>query len=68
MMGATQQCSVLNLRDASAMRRLVIVADNSLIVQAIRIGFHKSGEFKLIGTANAPDHLGADHPGPVAGR
>ena len=53
MMGATQQCSVLNLRDASAMRRLVIVADNSLIVQAIRIGFHKSGEFKLIGTANA---------------
>ena len=53
MMGATQQCTVLNLRDASAMRRLVIVADNSLIVQAIRIGFHKSGEFKLIGTANA---------------
>jgi DNA-binding NarL/FixJ family response regulator len=33
-------------------KRLVIVADNSLIVDAIRIGFRKSGEFKLIGHAD----------------
>lgn len=36
----------------SALRRLVIVADNSLIVEAIRIGFRASGEFKLVGYAN----------------
>lgn len=34
------------------MRRLVIVADNSLIVEAIRIGFRKSGEFNLLGHAD----------------
>jgi DNA-binding NarL/FixJ family response regulator len=33
-------------------KRLVIVADNSLIVEAIRIGFRHSGEFKLIGHAD----------------
>jgi DNA-binding NarL/FixJ family response regulator len=37
---------------ANATRRLVIVADNSLIVEAIRIGFRKSGEFNLAGYAN----------------
>lgn len=36
----------------SGMRRLVIVADNSLIVEAIRIGFRKSGEFNLVGHAD----------------
>ncbi len=34
------------------MRRLVIVADNSLTVEAIRIGFRKSGEFNLLGHAD----------------
>ena len=34
------------------MKRLVIVADNSLIVQAIRIGFRQSGEFNLVGRAD----------------
>jgi DNA-binding NarL/FixJ family response regulator len=34
------------------MRRLVIVADNSLIVQAIRIGFRKTGEFNFLGHAD----------------
>jgi DNA-binding NarL/FixJ family response regulator len=53
MMGATQHCSVLNLGDASAMRRVVIVADSTLVVHAIRIGLHDSGDFKLVGTANA---------------
>jgi DNA-binding NarL/FixJ family response regulator len=33
------------------MRRLVIVADNSLTAEAIRIGFRKSGEFNLLGHA-----------------
>jgi len=34
------------------MKRLVVVADNSLIVEAIRIGLGTSGEFKLLGHAN----------------
>jgi len=34
------------------MKRLVVVADDSLIVEAIRIGFRTSGEFKLLGHAN----------------
>jgi DNA-binding NarL/FixJ family response regulator len=34
------------------MKRLVIVADNSLIVQAIRIGFRQSVEFNLVGRAD----------------
>jgi DNA-binding NarL/FixJ family response regulator len=37
---------------ASSSKRLVIVADNSLIVEAIRIGFRKSGEFNLVGHAD----------------
>jgi DNA-binding NarL/FixJ family response regulator len=40
-------------RLAWSSKRLVIVADNSLIVEAIRIGFRRSGEFKLIGHADA---------------
>jgi DNA-binding NarL/FixJ family response regulator len=39
-------------RLAWSSKRLVIIADNSLIVEAIRIGFRKSGEFKLIGHAD----------------
>jgi DNA-binding NarL/FixJ family response regulator len=34
------------------MKRLVIVADNSLIVEAIRLGLRKSGEFNLVGHAD----------------
>jgi len=34
------------------MKRLLIVADNSLIVEAIAIGLRKSGEFKVIGHVN----------------
>lgn len=37
---------------ASPMKRLVIVADNSLIVEAIRVGLRKSGEFNLVGHAH----------------
>ena len=33
-------------------KRLVVVADNSLIVEAIAIGLRKSGEFKLLGHVN----------------
>lgn len=40
-------------RVASTLKRLVIVADNSLIVEAIRIGFRKSGQFNLVGYADA---------------
>jgi DNA-binding NarL/FixJ family response regulator len=36
----------------TARRRVVIVADNSLIVEAVRIGFSANGEFKLVGYAN----------------
>jgi DNA-binding NarL/FixJ family response regulator len=34
------------------MKRLVVVADSSLIVEAIRIGLRTSGEFNLLGHAN----------------
>ncbi|HXO06731.1 MAG TPA: hypothetical protein VN880_01795, partial [Solirubrobacteraceae bacterium] len=33
-------------------KRLVVVADNSLIVEAIAIGLRKSGEFDLLGHVN----------------
>jgi DNA-binding NarL/FixJ family response regulator len=36
------------------MKRLVVVADSSLIVEAIRIGLRTSGEFDLLGHANGP--------------
>ena len=38
-------------RPTSAMKRLVIVADNSLIVEAIRRGLRQSGEFHVLGHA-----------------
>jgi DNA-binding NarL/FixJ family response regulator len=34
-------------------KRLVVVADNSLIVEAIAIGLRESGEFKLLGHVSA---------------
>ncbi|MBV9311767.1 MAG: response regulator transcription factor [Solirubrobacterales bacterium] len=34
------------------MKRIVIVADNSLIVEAIRAGLRRSGEFSLVGHAD----------------
>ena len=37
----------------SPTKRLVVVADNSLIVEAIAIGLRKSGAFKLLGHVNA---------------
>jgi DNA-binding NarL/FixJ family response regulator len=52
MMGAKVEFSDSTGRPVSAMRRLVIVADNSLLVEAIRIGFRKSGEFSLVGHAD----------------
>jgi DNA-binding NarL/FixJ family response regulator len=47
------ELSVSGESSTSSMRRLVIVADNSLIVEAIRIGFRKSGEFNLVGYADS---------------
>ncbi len=52
MTGATLEFSDPAARSASGLRRLVIVADNSLLVEAIRIGFRKSGEFNLVGHAD----------------
>jgi DNA-binding NarL/FixJ family response regulator len=37
---------------ASRTKRLVLVADNSLIVEALRAGLRKSGEFNLVGYAD----------------
>ncbi len=34
------------------MKRLVVVADNSLIIEAIAIGLRDSGEFRLVGHVN----------------
>jgi len=51
-MGDTMESSASEPRLKSNTRRVVIVADNSLIVEAIRIGFRKSGEFKLVGHAD----------------
>ncbi len=39
-------------RFGSPTKRLVIVADNSLIVEAIRVGLRKSGDFNLVGHAD----------------
>ena len=52
MKGATLESADSQLRHGSATRRLVIVADNSLIVEVIRLGFRQSGEFRLVGYAN----------------
>lgn len=51
-MGATLARADSPWPDTSASRRLVIVADDSLIVQAVRIAFRQSGEFKLVGYAD----------------
>lgn len=49
MMGASLESSVSHL--PTARRRVVVVADNSLIVEAVRIGFRASGDFNLVGYA-----------------
>lgn len=48
-----QEPTASHLRTTGRLRRLVIVADNSLIVEAISICFRKSGEFNLVGYADA---------------
>jgi DNA-binding NarL/FixJ family response regulator len=68
MMGATLETSGSPWQAGSALRRLVIVADDSLVVQAIHIAFRQSGDFKLVGYANARKTtagtiLGADPDG-----
>ena len=52
-MGATLATSDWAWRETSTPRRLVIVADDSLIVQAVRFAFRQSCEFKLVGYADA---------------
>jgi DNA-binding NarL/FixJ family response regulator len=39
-------------RFASRTKRIVLVADNSLIVEALRVGLRKSGELNLVGYAD----------------
>lgn len=51
-MGATPELSGSDVPRTDAARRLVIVADNSLIVEAIRVGFRNSDEFNLVGRAD----------------
>jgi DNA-binding NarL/FixJ family response regulator len=53
MMGVTLARSDSSWRDTSAPRSLVIVANDSLIVQAIRFAFRQSAEFRLVGYADA---------------
>lgn len=53
MLGTTLQASQSACQAASTLRRLVIVADDSLVVQAIHIALRQSGDFKLVGYANA---------------
>jgi DNA-binding NarL/FixJ family response regulator len=53
MMGATLKTSESRWQAGSAPRRLVIVADDSLVVQVIHIAFRRSGDFTLVGHANA---------------
>lgn len=53
MMGATPEVFGSDTQRTDAVRRLVIVADNSLIVEAIRAGFRGNGEFNLVGRADA---------------
>ncbi len=62
-MGATLTCSDPEVGHPST-RRVVIVANSSLIIEATRIGFRKSGDFTLVGYAdgretNAAPILGA---------
>jgi DNA-binding NarL/FixJ family response regulator len=46
------ESSEIAVRFGSPTKRLVIVADNSLIVDAISVGLRKSGEFNLLGFAD----------------
>jgi DNA-binding NarL/FixJ family response regulator len=51
-MGATEVGLEATARPTHSRRRVVVVADNSLIVEAICIGFRKCGEFDLVGHAD----------------
>jgi len=51
-MGATTVSSKPGLASASGVRRLVIVADNSLIVEAVRLSLRRTGEFNFVGHAD----------------
>jgi DNA-binding NarL/FixJ family response regulator len=51
-MEAGIESSDLSQESARSVKRLVIVADNSLIVEAIRIGFRQSEDFYLVGHAD----------------
>jgi two-component system, NarL family, response regulator DevR len=53
MIGTTLKAPQSACQAASTLRRLVIVADDSLVVQAIHIAFRQSGDFKLVGYADA---------------
>lgn len=46
------ESSEIGVRFGSATKRLVIVADNSLIVEAISVGLRKGGEFNILGFAD----------------
>src|SRR5271166_3755961 len=52
MVAAAMESCDSPLPQASSVRRLVIVADNSLVIEAIRLGFRESGEFRLVGYAD----------------
>jgi DNA-binding NarL/FixJ family response regulator len=58
VIGARQDSSDAIETAASAAQRLVIVAENSLLVEAIRIGFRRSVEFHVVGHA-APSRTSA---------
>ena len=65
MMGATLETSESPWQPGSTLRRLVIVADDSLVVQAIHIAFRRSGDFKLVGYATAQRPLLERSWGPI---
>jgi DNA-binding NarL/FixJ family response regulator len=46
------ESSDTSVKFAGSTKRIVIIADNSLIVEAIRVGLRKSGEFNLVGQAH----------------
>ena len=60
-MGATLTCSDPEAGHPST-RRVVIVADSSLIIEATRVGFRKSGDFTLVGYADGRETTAAAAP------
>ena len=57
-MGATLTCPDADVGHPSV-RRVVIVAHSSLIAEAIRVGFRKSGDFTVVGYADPRDTAAA---------